>query len=75
MCVNCLASLCVTLFILSAQPTSIDKRTLFEQTALLLAVARENFACVQYLLEKGADPEIASKNKDTPLYKGNAPLC
>ncbi|KAJ8288917.1 hypothetical protein COCON_G00015760 [Conger conger] len=55
--------------LLKAQPTSLDKRTLFEQTALLLAVARENTACVQYLLEKGADPEIASKNKDTPLYK------
>ncbi|KAJ8341385.1 hypothetical protein SKAU_G00336760 [Synaphobranchus kaupii] len=55
--------------LLKAQPTSIDKRTLSEQTALLLAVARENLACVQWLLEKGADPEIASKNKDTPLYK------
>ncbi|XP_035258867.1 ankyrin repeat and SOCS box protein 2-like isoform X2 [Anguilla anguilla] len=55
--------------LLKAQPTSIDKRTLLEQTALLLAVARESLACVQYLLEKGADPEIASKNKDTPLYK------
>ncbi|KAJ8290371.1 hypothetical protein GJAV_G00012000 [Gymnothorax javanicus] len=55
--------------LLEAQPASIDKRTLFEQTALLLAVTRENIACVQCLLEKGADPEIASKNKDTPLYK------
>ncbi|KAG9336569.1 hypothetical protein JZ751_002916 [Albula glossodonta] len=55
--------------LLKAQPTSIDKRTLFEQTALLLAVSRENLACVQCLLENGADPDIASKNKDTPLYK------
>ncbi|KAJ8399178.1 hypothetical protein AAFF_G00415570 [Aldrovandia affinis] len=55
--------------LLRAQPNSIDKRTLLEQTALLLAVTKENFACAQCLLEKGADPEIASKNKDTPLYK------
>ncbi|XP_036398206.1 ankyrin repeat and SOCS box protein 2-like [Megalops cyprinoides] len=55
--------------LLEAQPALIDKRTLNEQTALLLAVDRESLACVQCLLERGADPEIANKNKETPLYK------
>ncbi|XP_068436263.1 ankyrin repeat and SOCS box protein 2-like isoform X1 [Clinocottus analis] len=55
--------------ILRAHPGSVDKRTLQEQTALLLAVSREHLSCVQCLLETSADPDISSKNKETPLYK------
>lgn len=54
----------------TAHPASVDKRTLQEQTALLLSVSREHMSCVQSLLEAGADPDISSKNKETPLYKG-----
>ncbi|XP_056283247.1 ankyrin repeat and SOCS box protein 2-like isoform X1 [Pseudoliparis swirei] len=55
--------------ILRAHPGSVDKRTLQEQTALLLAVSRGHLSCVQCLLETSADPDISSKNKETPLYK------
>ncbi|XP_037652263.1 ankyrin repeat and SOCS box protein 2-like isoform X2 [Sebastes umbrosus] len=55
--------------ILKAHPGSVDKRTLQEQTALLLAVSCEHLSCVRCLLEAGADPDISSKNKETPLYK------
>ncbi|XP_059908355.1 ankyrin repeat and SOCS box protein 2b isoform X1 [Gadus macrocephalus] len=54
--------------ILKAYPASVDKRTLQEQTALLLASSTEHLACVRSLLEAGADPDICGKNKDTPLY-------
>ncbi|XP_026154285.1 ankyrin repeat and SOCS box protein 2-like isoform X2 [Mastacembelus armatus] len=55
--------------LLRAHPSSVDKRTLQEQTALLLAVSCEHLSCVRCLLEAGADPDISSKNKETPLYK------
>ncbi|XP_057716127.1 ankyrin repeat and SOCS box protein 2-like isoform X2 [Corythoichthys intestinalis] len=47
---------------------SADKRTLQEQTSLLLAVSGQHLSCVKCLLEFGADPDISSKNKETPLY-------
>ncbi|XP_071222071.1 ankyrin repeat and SOCS box protein 2-like isoform X2 [Salvelinus alpinus] len=52
-----------------AQPGSVDKRTLQEQTALLLSVSGQHLSCVQCLLQAGADPDISCKNKETPLYK------
>ncbi|KAM9341667.1 ankyrin repeat and SOCS box protein 2b [Symphorus nematophorus] len=55
--------------LLRAHPGSVDKRTLQEQTALLLAVSCEHSSCVRCLLEAGADPDISSKNKETPLHK------
>ncbi|KAG7238454.1 hypothetical protein INR49_030866, partial [Caranx melampygus] len=55
--------------LLKVHPGSVDKRTLQEQTALLLAVSCEHLSCVRCLLEAGADPDISSKNKETPLYK------
>ncbi|KAM7403030.1 hypothetical protein PAMA_003791 [Pampus argenteus] len=55
--------------LLRAHPGAVDKRTLQEQTALLLAVSCEHVSCVRCLLEAGADPDIGSKNKETPLYK------
>ena len=54
----------------SVHPGSVDKRTLQEQTPLLLAVSCEHLPCVRCLLESGADPDICSNNKETPLYKG-----
>uniref|UniRef100_A0A4W4EX74 Uncharacterized protein n=1 Tax=Electrophorus electricus TaxID=8005 RepID=A0A4W4EX74_ELEEL len=47
----------------------VDKRTLQEQTALLIATDRKHLECVKCLLEAGADPDISNKNKETPLYK------
>ncbi|XP_029982153.1 ankyrin repeat and SOCS box protein 2-like isoform X2 [Sphaeramia orbicularis] len=58
--------------LLRVHPDSVDKRTLQEQTALLLAVSCEHLSCAQCLLEAGADPDISSKNKETPLYKACA---
>lgn len=55
--------------LLRVHPSSVDKRTLHEQTALLLAVSCEHVSCVRCLLEAGADTDISSKNKETPLYK------
>ncbi|XP_029349901.1 ankyrin repeat and SOCS box protein 2-like [Echeneis naucrates] len=55
--------------LLRVHPGSVDKRTLQEQTALLLAVSGEHLSCVRCLLEAGADTDINSKNKETPLYK------
>ncbi|XP_077476855.1 ankyrin repeat and SOCS box protein 2b [Stigmatopora argus] len=54
--------------LLKAHPGCVDKRTLQEQTALLLAVSAQHLSCVKCLLESGADPDIGSKNKETPLY-------
>uniref|UniRef100_A0A4W4FKI1 SOCS box domain-containing protein n=2 Tax=Electrophorus electricus TaxID=8005 RepID=A0A4W4FKI1_ELEEL len=59
---------CIQILI-RVQPGMINKRTLKDETALLLAVSRENVRCVECLLESGADPDIANKDKETPLYK------
>jgi len=56
--------------ILTAQPGMVNQRTLNWKTALLLAVTREHLPCVEILLENGADPDIASVERETPLYKG-----
>ncbi|KAJ7990738.1 hypothetical protein DPEC_G00290030 [Dallia pectoralis] len=55
--------------LIKAQPGSVDKRTLQEQTALLLAVSGQHLSCVQCLLQAGAEPDISGKNRETPLYK------
>ncbi|XP_052000899.1 ankyrin repeat and SOCS box protein 2b [Xyrauchen texanus] len=61
--------------LLKARSTCVDKRTLQEQTALLLAVNGEHMECVKCLLEAGADPDICNKHKETPLYKACAQEC
>ncbi|RXN22846.1 ankyrin repeat and SOCS box 2-like protein [Labeo rohita] len=53
----------------------VDKRTLQEQTPLLLAVHGRHLDCVRSLLEAGADPDINNKNKETPLYKACEQEC
>ncbi|XP_076873728.1 ankyrin repeat and SOCS box protein 2-like isoform X2 [Brachyhypopomus gauderio] len=55
--------------LLRVQPGMINKRTLKDETALLLAVSREMVSCVECLLENGANPDIVNKDKETPLYK------
>lgn len=55
----------------SAHPGTINKRTEYGETVLLVAIIKEQLRCVQVLLENGADPDIPNYDKETPLYKGN----
>ncbi|XP_041430803.1 ankyrin repeat and SOCS box protein 2 isoform X2 [Xenopus laevis] len=59
---------CVTL-LLKAYPSTIDQRTLQEETALYLSTVRGHMDCMTYLLQSGAEPDIANKSRETPLYK------
>ncbi|XP_017311015.1 ankyrin repeat and SOCS box protein 2 isoform X1 [Ictalurus punctatus] len=58
--------------LLTAVPEMINTRTQKHQTPLILAVSREHFLCVQYLLEKGANPGIPTITNETPLYEACA---
>ncbi|KAM6954028.1 ankyrin repeat and SOCS box protein 2-like [Aplochiton taeniatus] len=55
--------------LLSAQPGMINSRTGTGQSALMIAVMRNSASCVSLLLDKGADPDSANKDRETPLYK------
>ncbi|XP_054474996.1 ankyrin repeat and SOCS box protein 2 [Anoplopoma fimbria] len=55
--------------LLSAQPGMINKRTERGETALLVAVSKDQLQCVQVLLENGLDPNIPDYDKETPLYR------
>ncbi|XP_030071181.1 ankyrin repeat and SOCS box protein 2 isoform X2 [Microcaecilia unicolor] len=55
--------------LLKAFPATIDRRTLQEETALYLATIRGHIECINYLLQCGAEPDIANKSRETPLYK------
>ncbi|XP_066550307.1 ankyrin repeat and SOCS box protein 2 isoform X2 [Amia ocellicauda] len=55
--------------LVKAYPDRIDQRTLAEQTPLMLATSKDDLDCVQFLLESGAEPDIANKSRDSPLYK------
>ncbi|XP_018542331.1 ankyrin repeat and SOCS box protein 2 [Lates calcarifer] len=55
--------------LLSAQPGMINKRTDRGETALLVAVSKDQQQCAQVLLGNGADPDIPNYEKETPLYK------
>ncbi|XP_046877797.1 ankyrin repeat and SOCS box protein 2-like isoform X1 [Hypomesus transpacificus] len=55
--------------LLVAQPGMLNKRTLKDQTALILAVGRDHVDCVEALLERGADTEVMNQNRETALYK------
>ncbi|XP_067312354.1 ankyrin repeat and SOCS box protein 2b isoform X2 [Pseudorasbora parva] len=61
--------------LLKARGVCVDKRTLQEQTALMLAVQGRHLDCVRVLLEAGADPDISNKDKETPLYKACEQEC
>ncbi|XP_070782008.1 ankyrin repeat and SOCS box protein 2-like [Enoplosus armatus] len=55
--------------LLSAQPGMINKRTARGESALLVAVSKEQLQCIQVLLESGADPDIPNYDRETTLYK------
>ncbi|XP_047429570.1 ankyrin repeat and SOCS box protein 2-like isoform X2 [Mugil cephalus] len=55
--------------LLSAQPGMTNKRTERGETPLMIAVSKEQFRCVEVLLEYGADIEVTNHDKETPLYK------
>uniref|UniRef100_A0A672HJ31 Ankyrin repeat and SOCS box containing 2a, tandem duplicate 1 n=1 Tax=Salarias fasciatus TaxID=181472 RepID=A0A672HJ31_SALFA len=55
--------------LLSAQPGMVNKRTAQGETALMVAVSRQQLQCVAMLLENGADPDIPNHEKETPLYR------
>lgn len=60
-----------SVFSVSAVPEMINTQTRKHQTPLILAVSREHLRCVEYLLEKGADPGIPTITNETPLYEGD----
>lgn len=41
------------------------------QTPLQLAAKRGNVSCVDFLLRHGADPNLANKERETPLFRGD----
>ncbi|XP_059211868.1 ankyrin repeat and SOCS box protein 2-like [Centropristis striata] len=47
---------------------TVNKCTLKNQTALLLAASQGHVSCVDLLLKRGGDPNIANKEKETPLF-------
>ncbi|XP_054871849.1 ankyrin repeat and SOCS box protein 2-like [Amphiprion ocellaris] len=51
-----------------AQPEFVNKYSSSNQTALLLAADRRHFSCVEFLLNHGANPNIANKYQETPLF-------
>lgn len=54
----------------TARPDTINKRTKTNQTPLYLAVTRKHLSCAEYLLKKGAGPNIANNQWETPMNKG-----
>ncbi|XP_063079587.1 ankyrin repeat and SOCS box protein 2-like isoform X2 [Engraulis encrasicolus] len=55
--------------LLTVLPEAINHRDEQEKTPLFLAVENDSVACVEYLLEKGADPNIGNTDRETPLHK------
>lgn len=55
--------------LLSAQPGMINKRAGRGESALLVAVSKDQLRCAEVLLENGADPDMMNNDKETPLYK------
>ncbi|XP_069581189.1 ankyrin repeat and SOCS box protein 2-like isoform X2 [Brachyistius frenatus] len=58
---------CVRILV-RADPRSVNRCNLKNETALLLAAGRGNVSCVEFLLAHGADLNIVSKDRYTPLY-------
>lgn len=80
-CVSCKSVQClrirpknhiVNLYYISstAMPDTINKRTKKNQTPLYLAATHKHLSCVEYLLKKGADSNLANSQWETPLNKG-----
>ncbi|XP_034555253.1 ankyrin repeat and SOCS box protein 2-like [Notolabrus celidotus] len=53
---------------IEAYPDLVNKCSLTNQTALLLAAKQEDLPCVEFLLEHGADADISNKDGETPLF-------
>uniref|UniRef100_A0A673AGU7 SOCS box domain-containing protein n=1 Tax=Sphaeramia orbicularis TaxID=375764 RepID=A0A673AGU7_9TELE len=51
-----------------AYPDLVNKCSVKNETPLLLAVARGDATCVEFLLNHRADPNVANTDRDTPLY-------
>ncbi|KAL7388113.1 hypothetical protein ABVT39_007366 [Epinephelus coioides] len=58
---------CVIILV-TAHPDSVNRCSLRNQTALRLAAGRGKVSCVDFLLKHGADPNIANKDQETPLF-------
>ncbi|CAJ1077854.1 ankyrin repeat and SOCS box protein 2-like [Xyrichtys novacula] len=54
--------------LIDAYPDSLNKRSLRNQTPLLLAASQGQVACVDFFLKRGADPNIPEKDGETPLF-------
>uniref|UniRef100_A0A3Q3NC15 Ankyrin repeat and SOCS box protein 2-like n=1 Tax=Labrus bergylta TaxID=56723 RepID=A0A3Q3NC15_9LABR len=54
--------------LIRAFPESVNRRSAKNQTALLLAAGRGNVSCVDFLLNHGANPNIANTDQETPLF-------
>jgi ankyrin repeat protein len=68
--------------IFQRDPTALNGQDDEGMTPLACAIVQEQMAVVRFLLEKGADPNIPSKNGDTPLglaasrnKTNGTPLC
>ncbi|KAL0967558.1 hypothetical protein UPYG_G00253770 [Umbra pygmaea] len=55
--------------ILAAHPSMVNTRGTRNQTPLLLSAVFHHVNCVKILLQNGANPNIANKDGETPLYK------
>ncbi|KAM6915493.1 ankyrin repeat and SOCS box protein 2-like [Xenentodon cancila] len=58
---------CVRILI-RADPGSVDRCTPENETPLLIAAARGNLSCVEFLLSHGANVNAANKSRETPLF-------
>ncbi|XP_041831431.1 ankyrin repeat and SOCS box protein 2-like isoform X2 [Melanotaenia boesemani] len=58
---------CVRILV-RADPSSVNKCTLENETALMLAAFQGKAPCVEFLLRNGANPNIANKSRETPLF-------
>ncbi|XP_031734740.1 ankyrin repeat and SOCS box protein 2-like isoform X1 [Anarrhichthys ocellatus] len=68
-CLQVLLSEVLSVFLCPAQPGMINKRTERGESALLVAVSKDQLRCVQVLLENGVDANIPNYDKETPLYR------
>ncbi|KAM8920723.1 ankyrin repeat and SOCS box protein 2 isoform 2-T2 [Pelodytes ibericus] len=57
--------------LLKAFPSTIDQRTLKEETPTYIATIRGHLDCLHFLLKSGAEPDIANKARETPLYRAS----
>ncbi|KAL7871640.1 hypothetical protein SRHO_G00066230 [Serrasalmus rhombeus] len=55
--------------LLTVHPELINRRDLKQRTPLFLAVESDQLACVECLLDWGADPNIGNKDRETPLHE------